>query len=213
MSVCVFLGDSVTDCQRKRAPRYQGTPEALGQGWVKHVVRKTEAATLGLDCWNRGFSGALTAELMRQPDWWPEVDGVPLTARIASLMIGINDVWHPFWKQSAHDIDAALAAYQRIIETLKVRAEQIVLVEPIALPCGEVQPQWWAPLQVLTEGQRALADAYDCVWVPLQDSLLTDARGRYEDYLHDGVHPTDLGHRWLSIRWLSAVSSVGFLQT
>lgn len=212
MSNWVFLGDSVTDCQRKRASRFQGQSEALGRGWVSHVARKMNAAGVDVEIWNRGFSGALTGELMRQSDWWPAVEDQPMPAQITSLMLGINDIWHPFWKQTPHDLDASLAAYRQLLLTLQNRSERIVMVEPIALPCGEVQPDWWAPLLQLTEGQRRLAEEFNCLWVPLQDALMSDARGRFEEYLYDGVHPTDLGHRWLSIRWLNALTDAGLTQ-
>ena len=211
MSHWIFLGDSVTDCQRKRARRFQGQPDALGQGWVRYVAQKLAANGRDVDVWNRGYSGALTHELMHQVDWWPDQEGEPLTADLASLMIGINDVWHPFWKGTAHSIDASLEAYEHLISVLKSRARQVVLVEPVALPCGDVTQDWWGPLNELTAGQQKLAEAAGCLWVPMQEALMHDARGRYAEYLHDGVHPTDLGHRWLSIRWLRALEDAGYI--
>lgn len=211
MTDLVFLGDSVTDCQRKRAERFEQTPAGLGHGWVHYVARELLAGSEQTSVWNRGYSGCLTAGLMTQDRWWPQRNGHNVQAGLASLMIGINDIWHPFWKQTPHRLEHALTAYYELVATIQARSAQVVLCEPVALPCGDVQQAWWPLLKTLTEGQAAIARELNCIWVPLQDAMKTRAEGHFADYLYDGVHPTDSGHRWLSQQWLTAVTRAGLV--
>ena len=202
----LFLGDSVTDCARKRARRYQGTPAAQGKGWVHHLDKSLVARYGDLQCWNRGFSGCLIADLMNQPDWWPgQGEGKPEAMELTTLLIGINDIWHPFWHASAHHIDRSLASFRLLLETAQRHSERLVVCQPFALPCGEVSAPWWPLLASLSNGQQAICSDLGVHWLPMQEELLSAAQGKLTDYLIDGVHPTDLGHHWLAGRWLSFV--------
>lgn len=202
MQKLIFLGDSVTDCARKRSSKYELKLESLGHGWVCYTAKTLAARDSSVRVWNRGYSGCLTRELTQKTDWWPDLDDQPLQASIATLMIGINDVWHPFWKNRPHDIDQSIDSARGLIHSLKSRSEQVILCEPVALPCGEVTHDWWPVLDDLTNRQSLLALEMNVHWMPLQEALMKTAKGNHTDYLHDGVHPTDLGHRWLSNRWL-----------
>lgn len=210
----IFCGDSVTDCARKRALRYEGQEAALGNGWVHYVNRALSARYQDhFQIWNRGFSGSLTQELMTHDHWWPLVNDQNVQASVTTLMIGINDIWHPFWKSRPHEIENALHAFQELLLTLKKRSQTILVLEPIALPCGDVNHQWWEPLNDLSEGQESVVKKVDsCEWLPMQELLMKDAHRAYEDYLYDGVHPSDLGHRWLAKQWLSAAMDLQLLR-
>ena len=211
MNKLVFLGDSVTDCSRKRAIRFEHCEESYGNGWVAYVFRKLIANQGQVKLWNRGFSGSLIHELRNQPEWWPEEQGQVVRASISNVFIGINDIWHPFWKGSRHNIDKALEDFRDLISLLKTRSDEIVVCEPFALPCGEVTQQWWAPLNELSDGQLKICEEQDVHWLGLQDQLFNDAHGKNEEYLVDGVHPTDLGHRWLSTQWLNFILEIDLL--
>ncbi len=213
MQHLLFLGDSVTDCQRKRAARHANTTAAMGKGWVYYVHHKLVAKTDQITVWNRGFAGSLTHEMNQQNHWWPLSDEASMTVDIATVMIGINDIWHPIWKSRPHDITTALNSFRSLLQTVTTRGKHAVVCEPIALPCGEVTPTWWEPLRRLTDGQRDICREFGCHWLELQEPLLKDSHGRFQDYLHDGVHPTDLGHRWLSLKWLNFIRDQELLPT
>ncbi|TCS42045.1 SGNH/GDSL hydrolase family protein [Reinekea marinisedimentorum] len=210
MSSILFLGDSVTDCSRKRAARYQGLPESLGDGWVSKVGSVLQARPQEYQLFNRGYAGCQTHELMSQLDWWPEQLE---TADIVSVMIGVNDVWMPFWRGLSHNIDRSLQSFDELVRRLSERAKQVVICEPVALPCGEVTQQWWSYMDELAKGQRALAAQHGASFLPLQDALMSTARGKLFDYMSDGVHPTYLGHHWISKQWLSFVSAQDLIES
>ena len=212
MNRLVFLGDSVTDCSRKRALRFEHSEASYGNGWVSYVFKKLNANQRAIKLWNRGYSGSLIHELLTQTDWWPESDGELVHSSVTNLFIGINDIWHPFWKGNRHDIPQALVDFRALVSVLKERSNTVVVCEPIALPCGEVTQQWWTPLNDLSAGQQQICAELDVHWLGLQEQLLKDAHGKNEEYLSDGVHPTDLGHRWLSTQWLNFVVQQGLLE-
>jgi len=120
-------------------------------------------------------------------------------------MIGINDIWHPFWRENPHQIDDVLHAFNQLVGQLKKQADVVIVLEPVALPCGEVTQHWWPLLSDLSEGQQKICNENQVHWLPLQNELLKDAEGKVIDYLGDGVHPTDLGHRWLAKQWIGYV--------
>lgn len=205
MTRLLFLGDSVTDCARKRAKRYEQTIQGLGSGWVAKLEPTLSARNPETVIFNRGFSGCLTKDLSSQEDWWPE--SLPqLRADVCTLMIGINDVWHPFWKNKPHDIAAVVDAFEQLLTTVVPKVSNMLVLEPVALPVGDVDQHWWPLLDELTLGQEKVAKQVGAIWVPLQDDLIKDAGSRPSQYLSDGVHPTELGHHWLAKRWLRAVS-------
>jgi lysophospholipase L1-like esterase len=207
----VFLGDSVTDCSRKRAQRFESELSGLGNGWVQYVNKTIAASNHDVRVWNRGFAGSLTKELMSQEAWWPVEEAQPIEAEVSSLMIGINDIWHPFWRGGAHDVEGAVQACRDIVIELQKRTNIVIVIEPIALPVGDVTQQWWPFLSKLTEAQEQLCKQEGIHWLPLQEALMKSAQGRNEDYLVDGVHPTDLGHRWIAKQWINYAVSKNLL--
>lgn len=210
MTTILFLGDSVTDCSRKRAARYSGTPESLGNGWVSKVGSVLNARPEQYALFNRGYAGCQTHELTSQLDWWPE--GLE-QADIVSIMIGVNDVWMPFWKGSSHNLDRSLDSFQALISNLTARAKKVIVCEPVALPCGEVTQAWWPYMQEISSGQSEIAKQAGASFLSLQDSLMKAAQGKPLDYMSDGVHPTFLGHHWISKQWLSFVAGNGIVES
>lgn len=210
MSQLLFLGDSVTDCARKRAKRYQQTSDALGEGWVSKLAPTLMARDTNTLLLNRGYAGCLTKDLSSQEDWWPEVLAQS-RVDICTLMIGINDVWHPFWKSKKHDIASVIEAFEELLVTLVPKVTNLLVLEPIALPTGDVNQHWWPLLDELTVGQEKVTKQLGAIWVPLQDDLMKDAGSKPSQYLSDGVHPTQLGHHWLAKHWLRAVNEHGLI--
>lgn len=213
MNQLVFLGDSVTDCSRKRSDRWQSEESSLGNGWVRFVAQALQVKFPIDSVWNRGVSGALTQDILKNDASWPlQESGEPVKSQLATLMIGINDVWHPFWKAQPHNVAGALNAFEKLLEQISRWSDHVLVMEPVALPIGEVKADWWPVLDALSKGQATLCMANNSVhWLALQDSLMQDAQGKFSDYLDDGVHPTALGHRWISKQWLRYVAENSLL--
>ena len=59
------------------------------------------------------------------------------------------------------------------------------------------------------QAARRLAEKYGAVFVPLQEKF--DAACKLEEpsyWLHDGVHPTAMGHELITREWLKAFEQV-----
>src|SRR4051812_26396774 len=89
----VMIGDSITDCERKR-PVGEGKNDALGKGYVSlvHAMLHARYPELALRVVNMGIGGNTTRDLKQR---W-ETDVLDLKPDWISIMIGINDVWRQF---------------------------------------------------------------------------------------------------------------------
>jgi lysophospholipase L1-like esterase len=205
----LFLGDSVTDCDRDRSIRQPNRPEALGTGWVHRVATEWLSMNPESQIWNRGYSGCEISELLGQDGWQPVKQG---GYDIMTVLIGINDIWHPFEEGQSHDIAANLNDFNALIERLKPLARQLVLVEPFAILGSAVTDTWWPLLAELQAGQKALADNHNAVWVPVQTDFQTASADHPMLWAYDGVHPGVLGHQWLAWQWQNTLSNAGLLR-
>ncbi len=200
----LLLGDSVTDCDRDRSIRQPNRPEALGTGWVHRVATEWLAQNPHAQVWNRGYSGCEIGELLDQQGWQPVKQG---GFDVITVLIGINDIWHPFEENQPHRIAQNLADCQTLIERLKPLTRKLVLLEPFAIPGSAVTEAWWPLLAELQAGQRALAHSHETLWMPVQADLEAASATAPMLWAYDGVHPGVLGHRWLAQRWLDTLHS------
>ncbi|MHA7880226.1 MAG: SGNH/GDSL hydrolase family protein [Saccharospirillum sp.] len=195
----LFLGDSVTDCERNRALKQPNRPDGLGNGWVNRVATELLAKDARQQIWNRGYAGCRVGELLDQPGWLPvrntHYSGI-------TLMIGINDIWHPFNQGVAHDLDGASEAFDTLLQTLRPLCDTLYVLEPLAIAGPAVTEAWWPLLLSLQQRQQALTQAAGGTWLALQADFEAASQTAPALWAYDGVHPGVLGHQWLAQRWL-----------
>lgn len=197
----LFLGDSVTDCDRDRHFKQPNRPEGLGNGWVNRVATELLMQDAGRQIWNRGYSGCRVGELLDQPGWLP----VRQTRFAAiTLMIGINDIWHPFNQGVAHDLDGASEAFATLLQALRPLCDTLCVMEPLAIAGPAVTEAWWPLLLQLQQRQQVLTQAAGGTWLSLQNDFEAASQVASALWAYDGVHPGVLGHQWLAQRWLKA---------
>lgn len=192
----LFLGDSVTDCARKRAARFQGTPAALGHGWVSAVAEGNPKALV----FNRGYSGYSSAQLRSELLSDGLLEGMPRLS-IATLLIGVNDVWHHHWRGLPWDLAATLKNIQVIVSLLQRVSERVIVGEPFALAQGELPPEGWLELTELQVALSIEVPQWRAEWWPVQSALAAADAVSNQPLLEDGVHPTKAGHLWLANHW------------
>jgi len=202
----LFLGDSVTDCDRNRRIQQPNRPDALGSGWVHRVAGEWLKRSPESQVWNRGYSGCKTAELLHQEGWQPVRQG---RYDIITILIGINDIWHPFNDGGPHCIADNLIDFEALIERLKPLTRYLILLEPFAIPGSAVTPAWWPLLTELQAGQQRLASNHNALWMPVQADFAATSTTHPELWAYDGVHPGVLGHQWLARRWRDTVARAG----
>lgn len=82
----LFLGDSITDCDRDRQD-----PHDLGHGFARLVADQLaeKFPTAGFTFYNRGIGGNKAADVLARL----QEDCLQLAPDVLVFMIGINDTW------------------------------------------------------------------------------------------------------------------------
>src|SRR5690242_15465444 len=112
----VFIGDSITDCDRR------GAAAPLGDGYVRqvHDLLAARYPDFGLKIVNKGVSGNTTRDLDAR--WQKDV--IDERPNWLSVGIGINDVWRAFG-EDAHEavpIDEYEANLRRLLDSALAEA-------------------------------------------------------------------------------------------
>ncbi len=196
----LFIGDSITDCDR------HNDPEQLGHGYVR-MVRDLLAVENPSACpqiLNRGISGNKIPDLQKR--WKP--DALDLAPDVLSVYIGINDVWHGLAPGRAGcAIDDFQRGYREILRQTRksLPACAIVLCEPSVLWLVD-QPQANARLGPYVQAVGELAGEFNAAVVPLHEAFEIARKLRPDiDWTTDGVHPTSAGHMLIAQTWLETV--------
>jgi lysophospholipase L1-like esterase len=197
----LFIGDSITDCDRRKDP-YE-----VGNGYVRLIRDHLGVTHPGNSptVINRGISGNKMVDLQKR--WQRDV--IDEKPDVLSIFIGINDVWHSFAPDRVGcDIDAYTAGYRDILTRTRNALSRcaLVLCEPSVI---------WPPvhergnelLQPYVRAVHAMAKEFAAAAiVPLHGAFNSARDERPEVALTtDGVHPTSAGHTLICRTWLSAI--------
>lgn len=203
----VFIGDSITDCERRTDPL------GLGGGYVDLVTGLLRDRDDDSTVVNTGVSGDRIAHL--QERWQPDVlDHAPT---VLSIYIGVNDTLVTFYEGRPTPPDLFERRYRDVLDrTAATGTPKLIILEPffLATPGGE----WhWsegnefarADLDSKRPIVRALAARYGAVFVPLQEAMDAAAAERGPAVVApDGVHPSASGHLLIARLWLEAYDDV-----
>jgi acyl-CoA thioesterase-1 len=192
----LFIGDSVTDCDRLE------TPDGLGNGYVRFINNGLSDAQ-GVTVLNRGVSGNRVGDLRAR---WKE-DCLDLQPSLVSILVGINDTWRRYDSGAPVELQDFERDYRSLLEPLE--GVDLVLVEPFLLPISDEQREWREDLEPKIETVRDLATEFGAILVRADLCLNAYAENLGVDALApDGVHPTPRGHELLALEWQEASLSV-----
>jgi acyl-CoA thioesterase I len=192
----LFIGDSVTDCDRLE------TPDGLGNGYVRFINNGLSDAQ-GITVLNRGVSGNRVGDLRAR---WKE-DCLDLQPSLVSILVGINDTWRRYDSGDPVELQDFERDYRSLLEPLE--GVDLVLVEPFLLPISDDQREWREDLEPKIETVRDLATEFGATLVRADLCLNAYAENLGVDALApDGVHPTPRGHELLALEWQEARLSV-----
>ena len=197
----VFIGDSITDCNRRECP------DGVGDGYVRNIRDWLYAldALNAPHVINTGISGNRIPDLQ---DRW-EADVLFHRPQLVSIKIGINDVWHNLPPNNrGTDIDVFRAGYSEILSRLRTALPEVTLVlcEPsIIWPPAPVQGN--ESLQPYLATVRELAREFKATaLVPLHSAFEQAREARPEiPWAPDGVHPSPYGHMLIARAWLASL--------
>lgn len=206
-SKLLFVGDSITDCNRAR-PVAEGNE--VGNGYVAQINALLGALypSYGIRVFNMGMNGNTVRDLKarwrkdvldQQPDW-------------LVIFIGINDVWRQFDTPLRTEQHVLIDEYRRELDALIKQTlphlQGVVLMTPYFLEPNRDDPMREA-MDAYSDVVRELAAIHHAVLVDTQvamDALL--AHTHPMSLAWDRVHPNQTGHMALALAFMRAVGAV-----
>jgi len=128
-NVTVFIGDSVTDCDRLIQPPY-------GDGYVYNIAN---SGRLKGKIINVGTSGHRLIDLENRWD----VDVLAHNPTLVSVAIGVNDMWRRYDDNDPTSVEDFEDRYRRVLKVTKAHGNpDLVLCEPFLLSVREEMNTW-----------------------------------------------------------------------
>ena len=205
-SKLVFIGDSITDCERAR-PVGEGLFGATGKGWVSLVEGLLGAIhpAHAIRVVNMGTSGNVVTDLKAR---W-QTDALGLKPDWLVIMIGVNDVWRQFDLPRQTEIHISPATYAKTLDEIvaqaRPRVKGLVLMAPFYIEPNRA------------DAMRARMDEYGAIvkkTAAKHDALFIDTQAAFDAVLQhvhanalawDRVHPNNTGHAIIARAFLNAV--------
>jgi lysophospholipase L1-like esterase len=192
----LFIGDSITDCDRARPIGEGNLGEKLGTGYV-HLVDALLTATVPdhpYRCVNMGVSGDTVRELKRR---W-QTDVVALQPDALVIMIGINDVWRHFDRPLNREAQISHQEYRETLDELVrncgVAPPSITLMAPYFIEPDRTEPMR-RRMDEFGNILRELAGLHAATFVDTQQAFDAVLRHVHPMRLaNDRVHPNWAGH-------------------
>lgn len=204
----LFQGDSITDGARNR-----GNDQ---YNWMGNSYALLVAAKYGdiyadrkLEFFNRGIGGNKIPDLAGR---WQK-DTVELKPTVVSILIGVNDIWHPLNDGKEVSIEKFEEGYDKLLaETVAALPNaKIILLEPFITPGRATNPKWDAWQEHLKKFQAVVAKLgvkYKAPVVKLQRAFdEASKRAPAEYWAYDGVHPTYAGHQLIADEWVRVAAA------
>ena len=187
----VFIGDSITDCERDRSD-----DASLGNGYVKVLSDKLRPIypDMDIELVNKGISGNEVCDVLARV----QKDEIDLKPDAAVLMIGVNNVLHQYKYGKQLDLRQFERDFKELLEKIKQAGILLIVLEPFLMPAPDklrMRPLFDKELEIIHRIGVELADefvAYDEMFNGLSESI------RYTEYSVDGVHPTHRGSRLIA---------------
>lgn len=205
-SKLVFIGDSITDCERAR-PIGEGLFGAIGKSYVSLVegfltaIHPAHAIRLV----NMGTSGDTVLDLKKR---W-KTDALDLKPDWLSIMIGVNDVWRQFDLPRQTEIHVSPKVYEKTLLELasktRPKLKGLIIMAPFYL-----EPNREDPMRKRMDEYGAIAKKVakksDAIFIDTQavfDDLLTHMHANAIAW--DRVHPNTIGHAAIARAFLNAM--------
>ena len=207
-SKILFIGDSITDCDRARPV---GEGGGLGNGYVSVVNALLTAAypQHHLRVLNVGTSGNTVRDLDAR---W-QTDVLNLKPDWLSVMIGINDVWRQFDSPLQTETHVALDEYtttlDKLLQKTRPTLKNLVLMTPYFIEPNR-NDAMRAMMDKYGNAVRQLARKHKAIFVDTQACFDTILQTTHPMSLAwDRVHPNLTGHAILARAFLKAVEYKG----
>ncbi len=205
-SKLVFIGDSITDCERAR-PIGEGLFNAIGKSYVSLVEGFLTAIhpAHAIRAVNMGMSGNTVLDLKKR---W-KTDVLDLKPDWLSVMIGVNDVWRQFDLPRQKEIHVSPKVYEKTLLELasktRPKLKGLIIIAPFYLEPNQEDPM------------RKRMDQYGAITRKVakkSDAIFIDTQAAFDELLKhmhsnaiawDRVHPNMIGHSVIARAFLNAI--------
>ena len=203
----VFIGDSITDCGRRRPIGEGAFDSALGNGYVSLIDAALASGypDYGIKIINVGVSGNTVHDLKYR--WASDV--LALKPDWLSVLIGINDVWQQISRSnfigrnnSAHEFAHVL---DQLIQQVRPSLKGLILMTPYYLETNLEDP-----MRVMMDHYGELVGEVAAA----HDAILVDTQSNFDRILNwtdpldlalDRIHLNLSGHMLLARAFLQHV--------
>lgn len=179
----VFFGDSITDTCKMFCKDHP-----YGGGFVNMIKTELDVfyPTLNIKVYNEGIGGNKTEDLIGR------INGVTSKKPdLVFLLIGINDIWHPYDSNITPNIKDIINRIDIIVNTLKENKSEVVLLTPFLFPTND----HFAGLMPLFEKLSIALHSYIKEKnIEYIDTYLLMKKSNLLDLTKDSIHPTIYGH-------------------
>ena len=197
----LFQGDSITDAKRDKRNYHD-----MGNGYPKYATALIKEAfpSADIEFINQGISGNRTGQLFDR--LYP--DAIAFEPDVISILIGINDIWHRYEKNSVPTTDEQFELNYRCLltEIRKRTSAKIMILCPFLLD-DEAKEVWRGEVNRAIAIVRKLAAEFADVYVPLdekfEEALKTQPEPKF--YSADGVHPNGNGSAFIGALYAEAI--------
>ena len=205
-SKLVFIGDSITDCERAR-PVGEGLFGAVGKSYVNLIegflgaIHPADAIRVV----NMGTSGNTVLDLK---DRW-QTDVLDLKPDWLSIMIGVNDVWRQFDLPRQTEIHVSPEVYEKTLNELarrtRPKVKGLIMMAPFYIEPNR------------SDAMRSRMDEYGAIVKKVaakNRALFIDTQAAFDDVLShmhanaiawDRVHPNIIGHAIIARAFMKTI--------
>jgi len=204
MKKILFIGDSVTDCNRARPV---GERKNLGDGYVSLINSyfELEHYKRAYRVINMGISGNTIRDLHER---WTD-DVLSRKPDVLTIMIGINDVWRQYDELFQTDehvfVDEYKKKLEKIIDLSTEQGTRIILMSPFLIEQNKDDKMKKHLLEYI-EIARSIAREKDVNFIELQrvfEEYLINNDAYSMTLSADRVHPKLTGHMIIAKAWMN----------
>lgn len=191
--VLLFVGDSITDCNRL----WGDDPRGLGEGYVRKIAEDLDNLQ-PVKVINKGFNGFMIQDLKSK--WKSFLETNP---DVITVLIGINDAGLRIGNHISMARLGFREDYEYIIkETLDKTNAKMILMSPFVFGQVNEYAGWRKTVEEHIEVVRDLADKYQLSFLDL-DEIFVEASRKYgyKSLTTDGIHLTPYGHAIIADEW------------
>jgi lysophospholipase L1-like esterase len=206
----LFIGDSITDCKRKRPIGESLINDGLGLGYVSLIASLIETVypKLHIGILNQGISGNTIRDVKSR---W-ENDVLQFSPDWISIMIGINDVWQQFdslrfFNNYVYENEYR-ATLDELVKTAKSNQKGIILMTPYFIE-NNSEDLMRKKMNVYASIVKEISKKHNTLFVDTQqafDEVLKDMHPTAIAW--DRIHPTTAGHMIIARAFLKSVDFV-----